>query len=801
MVRFEALTTAKFVFPSIIISASILLVLLPITASISTGACISYSSSTQIITISCTAGTRLTDVNNVVNNPAVLKKEFNGVWTLSANLVVARNANLVIDSIDTSWLKIISSSNKAFGLQNYGTLKIDSVKITSWDTTKNSYASTSTDGKTQRAYIVSKSGATGKMDILNSEIAYLGRDVTGEHGLDYYGSDGSLIQNNNIHHNWRAFYSAGVGGITFTKNEVHDNLQYGVDPHSGTHDMYITYNKVYNNNHGIICSVACYNMHITNNELYNNQKDGIFMDAGSHHSTIANNKIYNEDEGIQLPSLSYSEVFGNTITNSNYGIVIYTQIGSVFDRDDRCVPYGCVSIKNNIHDNTIKVSTTGIVIKGGASGNTISSNFMSGNSQYGIRVDGSTTSANVFKYNHISNSKYGIELTSNKESIFKRNYFDTAIPSGEYTLRSNSALKLEDTKFYNDIIKAMDSSSNQASISKSGVIGVTDGSTSQVTKYFTDSQPFIKTLKNNAIIKINTISSTTLTRSAVLTDIPGPSSLAKDNLTISISNLDISRSTTDASNKPRTNNDNSLSSKSDGADAIDIAKNQAQLKAEQSLAQNIGVSHGKPGILLDNSSNEEQKQIVVGRKVPQREFVVDNLSTNIPNFKKNKITSMHQFDRHIPYPVVPNKSQEERLKHDTLLTLNIKRGDGDRFYILKGKLLDLNTNKPLNGKEISISSYPPLQIPIQKTNKEGNFETALNILTSDLLYKFKGHFTQDSFHHAAKSNTVLLKVENQKFTSRPISSNSDESSVLDSFKRKTIERTDVEMTNSSRLVD
>ena len=144
MVRFEVWTNLSFVFLSTIISASILLVFLPITVSISTGACISYDSSTKVITISCTAGTRLTDVNNVVNNPAVLKKESNGVWTLSANMVVARNANLVIDSTDTSWLKIISSSTKAFGLQNYGTLKIDSVKITSWDAAKNSYASTST---------------------------------------------------------------------------------------------------------------------------------------------------------------------------------------------------------------------------------------------------------------------------------------------------------------------------------------------------------------------------------------------------------------------------------------------------------------------------------------------------------------------------------------------------------------------------------------------------------------------------------------------------------------------------------
>ena len=68
-------------------------------------------------------------------------------------------------------------------------------------------------------------------------------------------------------------------------------------------------------------------------------------------------------------------------------------------------------------------------------------------------------------------------------------------------------------------------------------------------------------------------------------------------------------------------NDNSLSSKSDGANPISLAKNQAQLKAEQSLAQNKGVSYGKSGVLSNNSSKEEQKQIVVQRKMPQTEPV------------------------------------------------------------------------------------------------------------------------------------------------------------------------------------
>ena len=119
--------------------------------------------------------------------------------------------------------------------------------------------------------------------------------------------------------------------------------------------------------------------------------------------------------------------------------------------------------------------------------------------------------------------------------------------------------------------------------------------------------------------------------------------------------------------------------------------------------------------------------------------------------------------------------------------------DDNRFYILKGRLLDLNTNEPLQGKEILLNSYPPLQIAKQKTNKEGNFETVLNLLDSDSLYKFKGHFRQDSFHQAAESNTVLLKVE--------ISSNSENAPVAESFNRKTIDSTNVEMTNSSGILD
>jgi poly(beta-D-mannuronate) C5 epimerase len=50
-------------------------------------------------------------------------------------------------------------------------------------------------------------------------------------------------------------------------NHVHDNTIYGLDPHTGTHDMIIRNNVVHNNGEeGIICSEDCYNITIEGNE-------------------------------------------------------------------------------------------------------------------------------------------------------------------------------------------------------------------------------------------------------------------------------------------------------------------------------------------------------------------------------------------------------------------------------------------------------------------------------------------------------------------------------------------------------
>jgi mannuronan 5-epimerase len=135
----------------------------------------------------------------------------------------------------------------AYIIDVFGSLKIDSVKITSWNPTTSYYAITNgsrtgTDvfilGVT-RPSIVVDNNATGTTDITNSEIAYLGYEQ-GKHkggsGLSYcYGGDGSVIRNNIIREVYLGLYTFDVGHMIVENNIIRNSGHYGLDPHTGTH--------------------------------------------------------------------------------------------------------------------------------------------------------------------------------------------------------------------------------------------------------------------------------------------------------------------------------------------------------------------------------------------------------------------------------------------------------------------------------------------------------------------------------------------------------------------------------------
>jgi hypothetical protein len=68
------------------------------------------------------------------------KETQDGIWLLNAGLVVSEDATLYINSSDVSWLNMeapgvdaLEDGENANGLVVFGSLEIDSVKISSWN--------------------------------------------------------------------------------------------------------------------------------------------------------------------------------------------------------------------------------------------------------------------------------------------------------------------------------------------------------------------------------------------------------------------------------------------------------------------------------------------------------------------------------------------------------------------------------------------------------------------------------------------------------------------------------------------
>ncbi len=353
--------------------------------------CITYDSSTNIITVTCGSAS-LTDIDNQLNDDSILGKqqESNRMWLLNAGIVVANQATLYINSTDTAWLKINADGDTGNGIDVHGRLKIDSVKITSWDLQTNDYAKTDVEGKIPRPYIFVDKDATGTTDITNSELAYLGYE--GDYrspGLRYNGGSGSLVKGNHIHHLQTGFYSDGVGGMIIEGNLVHDNTVYGLDPHTGTHDMIIRNNVVHSNGEeGLICSLDCYNITIEGNEVYSNADAGIMFSRNMYNSVARNNYVHDEVKGIFVSASNNNEVYNNTISNSGEGIYVKAEAAN-----------------NKIHGNTITNATSnGILVNTGAFDNTFSSNTIINAAKFGINVAPDSNN-NVFENNKLINSK------------------------------------------------------------------------------------------------------------------------------------------------------------------------------------------------------------------------------------------------------------------------------------------------------------------------------------------------------------------------------------------------------------
>ena len=349
--------------------------------------CINYDSVRRMITVSCRSAT-LTDIYNQLNDPAVLNKEQqqrNGVWLLNANITINKGATLTIDPTDTTWLKIIADGRTlAYGIHVLGSLKIDSVQLTSWNPETNYYAMSNgsressgpatalcgsncpiavkdklTHHGAPRPYIRIESGAAGTTNITNSYIGYIGYEAGWGKmtpGLQYNAGDGSVIRNNDFDHLYFGFYSVNVGNMVIENNKIHNSGHYGIDPHTGTHDMVIRNNIVYDNNGtAIICSLNCYNIRFEKNIVYNNHGGGIVFSRNTTHSVARNNYVHDQTIPIQIATSYNNAVYNNTISNTNTtGIsIIGDSSGNKIFNNNIMNAQSAFGIKNTAENNMI----------------------------------------------------------------------------------------------------------------------------------------------------------------------------------------------------------------------------------------------------------------------------------------------------------------------------------------------------------------------------------------------------------------------------------------------------------------
>lgn len=318
-------------------------------------------------------------VAKLLTDPTMLEETAPGEWILRVNLFVREGATLIIDGEKVKWLKMKSEDENFAWLRAYDSnILIQNTKITSWDERTNTVdLEHKKDG---RSYVLVK--RSGRMDVLNSELAYLGYGIeegyglTNTHGGGVYGlswriNDGAfgkylvtgVVTNTKLHHNYYGLYTYGATGMLIANNEAYENVQYGFDPHDDSNNLIIENNLAHDNgNHGIIISKRCINNTIRGNTSYRNKLHGIMLDRQSNYNLVENNVTYGNVDGVAIYDSHNNLIRHNNIRDNARGVRV-----------------NVASSGNLFENNSIINSERGIYFYDGATGNIAIDNIVTGN--------------------------------------------------------------------------------------------------------------------------------------------------------------------------------------------------------------------------------------------------------------------------------------------------------------------------------------------------------------------------------------------------------------------------------------
>jgi len=393
----------------------------------------------------------LRDIATAINNGNLLKEETSKAWLLKANLFIKKGVKLLLTDETVTWLKLESNPNYFVWLKTYnGDILIQNSKITSWDSNSENF---DTD-YTSRAFILAKYQA--RMDILNSELSYLGSSAGESYGVAWRDPNTQEVtgnvQDSTFSYNYYGAYTYMARDMKFLNNSFHHNIQYGLDPHDDSNNFLVEGNTFYENgNHGLIFSKRCVNNTIRNNVSRNNKLTGIMLDKQSDNNTVENNTAYGNVNGIALYGSNNNVISDNTVYQNQVGILLKDQAAS-----------------NTIESNQIYKNTKyGIYLYKEATGNKILANEIYSNTETGVYIksSGNTVGPN----NNINNNKNGVYLVGASDSTIVNNIINSNTRYGAFLYSGSNRNILNSNTFESNQRSVYIKLSNDNNISRNSI--------------------------------------------------------------------------------------------------------------------------------------------------------------------------------------------------------------------------------------------------------------------------------------------------------------------------------------------
>jgi parallel beta-helix repeat protein len=330
-----------------------------------------FDTSTNTITISGSENVSIPALSDEVDNPAALREVGAGEWLLGANITVLGGASLRISSPDVHWLKMASGPDAGVAIRALGgALDVTGTCITSWNESAQKVDDEHNDG---RSFLLARNGA--KMTIDSSELRYLGSGDVESYGLSWRTEETTgSITNSVVSHLYYGLYSYEVTGLQVLDNEFHNNILYGVDPHTHSSNLVIERNVVHHNGkHGIILAEHCVDSVIRDNIVYANKHHGIVMYLRSDRTLIEGNESFgNAAQGINI-----NESNDNTIRRNK-----------VYDNGESGVGLTQTARANLVVDNELRGNKKDAIrLVSLAAESAVRDNTIGRNERYGIYVD------------------------------------------------------------------------------------------------------------------------------------------------------------------------------------------------------------------------------------------------------------------------------------------------------------------------------------------------------------------------------------------------------------------------------